>query len=85
MHSSELGLLPDLEPRNYSYWSSHLENCSRYSTRAEGGYSAGGHRNRFEETSGASDCRIQSSELGLLPKLGLRNYCIVRVILRGAV
>eukprot|EP00959_Pyramimonas_sp_CCMP1952_P149182 3121562-Pyramimonas_sp.AAC.1 len=37
------------------------------------------------ETSGASAGRIQSSELGLLPESGLRNYCIVRVILRGAV
>eukprot|EP00959_Pyramimonas_sp_CCMP1952_P458773 9477184-Pyramimonas_sp.AAC.1 len=26
------------------------------------------------ETSAASACRIQSSELGLLPELGLRNY-----------
>eukprot|EP00959_Pyramimonas_sp_CCMP1952_P234036 4890655-Pyramimonas_sp.AAC.1 len=37
------------------------------------------------KTSGASCCRMQSSELGLLPELGLRNYCIVRVILRDAV
>eukprot|EP00959_Pyramimonas_sp_CCMP1952_P186879 3907801-Pyramimonas_sp.AAC.1 len=37
------------------------------------------------KTSGASVCRIQSSELGLLPELGPQHYCIVRVILGGAV
>eukprot|EP00959_Pyramimonas_sp_CCMP1952_P260004 5435911-Pyramimonas_sp.AAC.1 len=29
LFSSELGLLPDLESRNHSYCSSHLQKCSR--------------------------------------------------------
>eukprot|EP00959_Pyramimonas_sp_CCMP1952_P360789 7556093-Pyramimonas_sp.AAC.1 len=48
------------------------------------GYSAGGHRNRFEDIK-----RVRLSnrrlETRLLPRLGSRSYCIVRVILRRVV
>eukprot|EP00959_Pyramimonas_sp_CCMP1952_P106167 2219692-Pyramimonas_sp.AAC.1 len=36
MQSSELGLLPDLESRNYSYCPSHLERCCRFSALKSG-------------------------------------------------
>eukprot|EP00959_Pyramimonas_sp_CCMP1952_P362634 7594281-Pyramimonas_sp.AAC.1 len=37
------------------------------------GYSAGSHRNRFEDIRRVR-LSIQSSELGLLPELGPQNY-----------
>eukprot|EP00959_Pyramimonas_sp_CCMP1952_P325291 6808794-Pyramimonas_sp.AAC.1 len=73
---SERGLLRDLESRNYSYCSSHLRRCCRSSVLNSGCGEATGLviRETDSETSGASACRIQSSELGLLPELGPRNY-----------
>eukprot|EP00959_Pyramimonas_sp_CCMP1952_P450584 9434239-Pyramimonas_sp.AAC.1 len=55
-----------------------------HSTRAEGRYSAGGHMNRFQDI---RRVRLSNPELGTrsAAEFGLRNYCIVRVILRGAV
>eukprot|EP00959_Pyramimonas_sp_CCMP1952_P164587 3440651-Pyramimonas_sp.AAC.1 len=63
MQRSELGLLPDLESRTIRICRVILRSALGFphSTRAEGGYSAGGHRNRLK-TSGASASRIQSSE-----------------------
>eukprot|EP00959_Pyramimonas_sp_CCMP1952_P313164 6555146-Pyramimonas_sp.AAC.1 len=79
MQSSQLGLLPDLESRTYSYRSSHLETCCWVSVLNSSCRAATvlAVTAIHLKTSGSFACRIQSSELGLLPELGPHNhsYC----------
>eukprot|EP00959_Pyramimonas_sp_CCMP1952_P402713 8438840-Pyramimonas_sp.AAC.1 len=65
IRSFQLGLLPELDPRSCSYFSSHPERCCRFPAldpAAGGGCRAGDHR-IDSETSDASACRMQRSEL----------------------
>eukprot|EP00959_Pyramimonas_sp_CCMP1952_P159912 3344577-Pyramimonas_sp.AAC.1 len=73
---SELGLLLELGPRDYSYSSSHLERCCRFSLLNSGCRGATGLviTKIDSERSGASACRMQRSEIGLLLELGPQNY-----------
>eukprot|EP00959_Pyramimonas_sp_CCMP1952_P452456 9466623-Pyramimonas_sp.AAC.2 len=65
---SELGLLLELGSRSYSYCSSHIKRCCRFSVLNSGCRGATGLviTGTDPETSGASVFRIQRSELGLL-------------------
>ncbi len=76
IQSSALGLLPELGPRNYSYCSRHLQRCCRFSALNSGCKGAAGLviTGIDSETSGASACCIQMSELGLILELDSRNY-----------
>eukprot|EP00959_Pyramimonas_sp_CCMP1952_P389368 8158849-Pyramimonas_sp.AAC.1 len=71
LERSELCLLLELGPRNCSYSSSHLDRWCRFSVLNSGCRGATGLEISETDsgTSGASACRIQRSELGLLLEL----------------
>eukprot|EP00959_Pyramimonas_sp_CCMP1952_P233154 4872493-Pyramimonas_sp.AAC.1 len=72
MKSSELGLLHDLESRNYSYRSSRLRDDVGYLdlTRALGVCMAGNHCNRFEDI---RRVRLSNTKLGTLSAARIRS------------